>query len=272
MHCLIVSDVPGDDASIVSSGPCSPDPLTARALVAALRQTNVWPRLPERAREHLAAVERGAAAETPKATDPAFRAVTTRTIVDNGHALRAAADAARAAGIQEVTIAPDTLVGEAAICGVRLASELIARAARARRMKAQAGEGGSGPQRISRCIIWGGETTVTGAGRPDAAGNARGGRNQELALAAARSLGDAGDRAASITLLAAGTDGRDGPTDAAGAVVDGSTWSAIRAAGRDPESDLARHDAYHALDAAAALVRSGLTGTNVMDVVIGLTL
>ena len=73
-----------------------------------------------------------------------------------------------------------------------------------------------------------------------------------------------------ISVLAAGTDGRDGPTDAAGAIVDGSTWSAIAAAGRDPVTDLARHDAYPALDAAGALFRPGLTGTNVMDVVIGL--
>jgi hydroxypyruvate reductase len=70
-------------------------------------------------------------------------------------------------------------------------------------------------------------------------------------------------------LLAAGTDGRDGPTDAAGAIVDGSTWSAIMRSGRDPTRDLATHDAYHALDAASVLLRPGLTGTNVMDIVIG---
>jgi hydroxypyruvate reductase len=93
-----------------------------------------------------------------------------------------------------------------------------------------------------------------------------GGRCQELALSAARELAGL-ER---VALLAAGTDGRDGPTDAAGALVDGSTWSAIRSAGRNPSQDLARHDAYPALDAAGALFRPGLTGTNVMDVVIGL--
>jgi hydroxypyruvate reductase len=93
-----------------------------------------------------------------------------------------------------------------------------------------------------------------------------GGRCQELALAAARAL--AGARPC-VALLAAGTDGRDGPTDAAGAIVDGRTWGAIEAAGRDPARDLAAHDAYRALDAAGALLRVGLTGTNVMDVVIG---
>jgi hydroxypyruvate reductase len=96
-----------------------------------------------------------------------------------------------------------------------------------------------------------------------------GGRSQELALAAAGELAAAGDDGR-ITLLAAGTDGRDGPTDAAGACVDGRTWDAIRRAGRDPARDLAAHDAFRALDAARVLLRPGLTGTNVMDVVIGL--
>ena len=96
-----------------------------------------------------------------------------------------------------------------------------------------------------------------------------GGRCQELALAAAQILESAPER---VALLAAGTDGRDGPTDAAGAIVDHRTWKAIGEAGRDPARDLAMHDAYHALDAAGALLRPGLTGTNVMDVVIGVCL
>jgi hydroxypyruvate reductase len=94
-----------------------------------------------------------------------------------------------------------------------------------------------------------------------------GGRCQELALAAARVLDSAPPGTA---LLVAGTDGRDGPTDAAGAIVDGTTWSGIAAQGRNPARDLATHDAYHALDAVGALLRPGLTGTNVMDVVIGI--
>ena len=103
-----------------------------------------------------------------------------------------------------------------------------------------------------------------------AAPGALGGRCQELALAAARALYALGDAARGVTLLAAGTDGRDGPTDAAGAIVDGGSWQAIRDAGRDPARDLATHDSYHALAAAGALLRTGLTGTNVTDVVIGL--
>ena len=94
-----------------------------------------------------------------------------------------------------------------------------------------------------------------------------GGRCQELALAAARVLDGA---PVGTALLAAGTDGRDGPTDAAGAIVDGKTWAAIASSGRDPVRDLAAHDAYPALDAVGALLKPGLTGTNVMDVVIGI--
>jgi glycerate 2-kinase len=266
VHCLVVSDVPDDDpgGEVVSSGPCAPDPLFASAVETALKRGGLWPRLPDRLRDYIGMVERGAASETPKPGDPAFHAVTTRIVANNQLALAGAADAARTAGIEEVTIAREPLVGEAAIAGVRLASEIIARVSRAR------------GRRISRCMIWGGETTVTASGDEPGDGAKRegvlGGRSQELALAAARSLGDAGSRAKGITLLAAGTDGRDGPTDAAGAIVDGLTWSAIRADGRDPASDLAHHDAYHALDAAGALLRTGLTGTNVMDVVIGLVL
>ena len=82
-------------------------------------------------------------------------------------------------------------------------------------------------------------------------------------------LADSGDVAQHVTLLAAGTDGRDGPTDAAGAFADANLWEAIRATGRSPELALAQHESYVVLDAVAALHRRGLTGTNVMDVVIG---
>jgi hydroxypyruvate reductase len=111
-------------------------------------------------------------------------------------------------------------------------------------------------------MIWGGESTVSLGENPTGLG----GRSQELALAAARVL----DGASGVALLAAGTDGRDGPTDAAGAIVDGTTWNRIRMQGRDPDRDLVQHNAYPALDAVAALVKTGLTGTNVMDIVIGI--
>jgi hydroxypyruvate reductase len=96
-----------------------------------------------------------------------------------------------------------------------------------------------------------------------------GGRCQELALAAARELAMA-KSARGATLLACGTDGRDGPTDAAGGIVDKETWGAIEKSGRNPEADLAAHDSHPSLDAAGALLRTDLTATNVMDIVIGI--
>jgi hydroxypyruvate reductase len=97
-----------------------------------------------------------------------------------------------------------------------------------------------------------------------------GGRCQELALAAARTLHEAGERAKGIALLAAGTDGRDGTTEAAGALVDSATWSAIQSAGLDPSTALAQHASNGVLAAINALYSPGPTGTNVMDVIIGI--
>jgi hydroxypyruvate reductase len=115
--------------------------------------------------------------------------------------------------------------------------------------------------------VWGGETTVALDGTTEPG---LGGRAQELALAAAQVLHEQGARARGITILSAGTDGRDGPTDAAGAIVDSRTWSRIALAGLDPRRALDAHDATPALDAAGALLRTGMTGTNVNDVVIAL--
>jgi glycerate-2-kinase len=105
---------------------------------------------------------------------------------------------------------------------------------------------------------------VTLEDEPPDDGPRRGGRCQELALSAALRLARFPE-GRQVTLLAAGTDGRDGPTDAAGAIVDGTTTVRIQ----DAEQDLVRHDAYHALDQAGALLRTGPTGTNVRDIVIG---
>jgi hydroxypyruvate reductase len=147
---------------------------------------------------------------------------------------------------------PNRLDSEASAAGEAIARTLIASRA---------------ASSTSGIVVWGGETTVTlnaKTGSP-----AGGGRCQELALAAARVLHDAGSAANGITLLAAGTDGRDGATDAAGAVVDSTTWSVIAAAGRDPARALAGHESYGALAAANALIARRDTGTNVNDVVIG---
>ena len=120
---------------------------------------------------------------------------------------------------------------------------------------------------VSQCVIWTGETTVSlGASREP------GGRCQEFALACAGTLENAGPLGSGITVLAAGTDGRDGPTDAAGAIVDALTWTAIRNSGIDPAVALRHHASYAALDAAGALLKTGPTGTNVNDLVVALLL
>lgn len=256
--CLIVSDVHNDDPTFVASGPCSPDPLFAADVEELLTEHALVELLPPRMRAQLQAVKRGEAPETPKPGDPVFEHVTRRVILGNTHALQAAAARATALGIRPVYISREPILDSAVRTGEMLAAELLRFA-------------DGGLHRVNdpapfACMLWGGETTVTlGDGE-----TGLGGRCQELALAAARALHAAGPRAHGVSLLAAGTDGRDGPTEAAGAIVDWKTWSAIRAAGRDAERDLAGHDAYHAFDAVGALVRTGHSGTNVRDVVVGL--
>jgi glycerate-2-kinase len=177
--------------------------------------------------------------------------VTLELVASNRLALEAAAKRAAELGLApEIVEVP--LAGEAVAAGASVADNLLNNCVRLPIPQ---------PTKRRLCRIWGGETTVSLGDRPPGLG----GRSQELALAAARTLAGAG-----VTLLAAGTDGRDGPTDAAGAIVDGTTWNAIIAAGRDPQHDLTRHDAYPALASVRALVKPGLTGTNVMDIVIGI--
>ena len=262
-YSLVISDVPGDEVTDVASGPCTPDPSTVREVLALLQSSGLSARIAPSLRDYLGAVARGLTPETPKATHPAFAHVRTRLIGTNRLALDAVVRRAASLSVRAER-AGDALAGDAAQCGERIASTLLERARR--------GEAG--------VVVWGGETTVQLTRAPSFTGRSldarggpgtppAGGRCQELALAAARVLGDGGESGARVTLLAAGTDGRDGPTDAAGAYADGILWETIRASGRDPALALARHESYAALDGAGALLRRGLTGTNVMDVVIG---
>jgi glycerate 2-kinase len=254
VRVYIVSDVIGDDLASIGSGPCVPDPSTAAEVRHLLQSAGLWDRVPASARGVIAATEEGKTPETPKPGDPAFARVTLELIASNRLAVEAAANRAAELGLAPVVM-ETPLAGEASTAGASVAARLLQHCAESGIPQREAGRG--------HCLILGGETTVTlGEGA-----TGLGGRCQELALAAARVLAGA---PSGIALLAAGTDGRDGPTDAAGAIVDGTTWNAITAAGRDPARDLAAHDAYRALDAAGVLLRPGLTGTNVMDVVIGM--
>jgi hydroxypyruvate reductase len=248
---LIISDVIGDDLAAIASGPCVPDPNTSADVRALLERSGLHDTIPATLRRHLEHGGGGQSADAQRAAEATFATVSNVIIASNRLALDAASRRAAELGLAPI-VHPTLLAGEASEVGASVATAL----------KKYARDGGTQP-RVPAALIWGGETTVTlGATEPGA-----GGRSQELALAAARTLAGSGTE---LALLAAGTDGRDGPTDAAGAIVDGSTWAAITAAGRDPADHLRRHDAYHALEAGQALVQVGMTGTNVMDVVIGL--
>ena len=251
---FIVSDVIGDDLAAIGSGPCSPDASTAGEIRALLQSSKLLDRIPGSMRQYLSAVERDHSLETPKAGDDAFKNVERKIVASNRVALEAAAARAKELGYAP-RILSTSLAGEASRVGKQLASTLIS----------YCGSGASPltNRPVQSCLLWGGETTVTLNGA-----NGVGGRCQELALAAARELGTA-KSARGATLLACGTDGRDGPTDAAGGIVDKETWGAIAKAGRDAERDLAAHDSHASLDAAGALLRTDLTATNVMDIVIG---
>ena len=269
-YSFAISDVIGDDPADIGSGPCTPDAMTVKQVVDLLQRTALLQRLSPAMRDYLSGVLRGSIPETPKATHPAFAHVSTRVIGSNRLAVDAVAAHARAVPIDaEVVRTP--LSGDAATCGAALADALL--------LRAQHGRCG--------CVVWGGETTVD-LNSAAAAGGASarlsgavaaigtsepppsGGRCQELVLAAARRLAQGGDSAQRITLLAAGTDGRDGTVDAAGAFADAHTWTSIRESGRDPDAALTRHESHAALAAAGALLPRRYTGTNVMDVVIGL--
>jgi len=241
---LVISDVPGDRLDAVASGPTVGDETTYKDAFLALRDRGLWETVPASVRSHLEAGARGKLPETPKPGDRSLGRSRTICIGSNRTALEAAAVMARERGYEPI-IFSGMLTGDA-----RKAGELFAK-----RMLTLKQKGGS-----PRALIGGGETTlaVTGPGK--------GGRNQELALAAALVLaGTPG-----VCLLSGGTDGEDGPTDAAGAVVDGATIIEARVAQLEPEAAQRRNDVYPLLDRIGGLIRTGPTGTNVTDVAIGI--
>jgi glycerate-2-kinase len=233
---LLLSDVPGDDPGTIGSGPFAADPTTyadAHAAVAGLA-------VPERVRRRLAAGARGELPETVKPGDPEMERLESILIGSVATAVAAAAGEARHGGFAVTT---GDLAGEAAAA----ARSLVARG------RALGGE------RVA--LVLGGETTVTLGPGPG-----RGGRNQELALAAARELAGGGDGELVLTLA---SDGEDGPTSAAGGIVDGTSWEKLERAGAEPGAALARHDSNRALAALpGALLETGNTGTNVGDLAI----
>jgi len=240
---LILSDVIGDDLSTIASGPTVGDPTTFADARDVLARRGVLDRVPSAVRERIAAGVRGELPETPKPGDATFARVANILAGSNTQSVDAAIAAARELGY-DARVESRALVGEARAAGARFAVKL--------RDLAEPG---------AVAILAGGETTVTVRGR------GRGGRNQELALAFALALdevaGGPGGRA--WAFLSAGTDGIDGPTDAAGAIVDPTTLARGRAHGVDASAALGDNDAYRFLAAAGDLLVTGATGTNVAD-------
>jgi hydroxypyruvate reductase len=242
VEVLVVSDVPGDALDTIGSGPCAPDPTTFADALEVIDRGGIRKRVPASVLAHLAAGASGALAETPKPDDPVFERVQHTIVARNKDAREAAEAEARCHGLEPVALG-ECLAGEAREQALRLVE-------RARDL----GHGGA------RCLVAGGETTVT------LRGGGRGGRNQELALAAALALARHPD--AQITLLAAGTDGSDGPTDAAGACVDPGSVARGAARGVDARAALEANDSYTFFEREGGLVVTGPTGTNVMDLVL----
>jgi glycerate 2-kinase len=240
--CLALSDVVGDDVAVIASGPFSPDPTTCADALDVLRRYDVI----GSCSPAIVAVLESGAGETPAADAAAFADVRVRVIGGNDVAILGAARTA-AELCYDVRRAPLPVTGEAAEAGGSLAREALL----LQRQEA-----------APLCIVAGGETTVT------VRGSGRGGRNQELVLAACNAL----DGTPGITVGSIATDGVDGATDAAGAVADEQTLNAAVLAGLDAAASLADNDSYSFFDSVSGLLKTGATGTNVNDVQIALVI
>ena len=241
VESLMLSDVIGDNLDVIGSGPTAPDASTFAGALGILDRYGIRERVPASVRERIEQGARGAVPETPKPDDPVFARVRNTIVGSNRLALAAAATRARALGYRTLVLSSE-IQGEAreiARMHAAIASEI-----------ARTGH----PMKPPACVITGGETTVT------LRGDGLGGRAQEFALAAAIDIAGLEN----VVVFCAGTDGSDGPTNAAGAVADGQTL------GRKPDARryLDRNDSYHYFEALEDLVITGPTNTNVMDVCI----
>ncbi|HHS97603.1 MAG TPA: glycerate kinase [Chloroflexi bacterium] len=239
---LVLSDVVGNSLNHIGSGPCAPDPTTFADAWAVLERYGLLEQVPEAVRAYLERGLRGEVEETPKPDDPLFEQVHHVIVGDNRMAALAAAERARALGFH-AEVLTTYLEGEAREVGKVLAALAKEEACYA------------APFPRPACLVLGGETTVT------VRGDGKGGRNQEMALAAALAL--EGWEGVMVATLA--TDGTDGPTDAAGAIATGDTVARARAMGLDPVDHLARNDSHSFFAALGDLILTGPTGTNVCD-------
>jgi hydroxypyruvate reductase len=239
VESLLLSDVIGDDLDVIGSGPTAPDGSSFADALAILQKFALVERVPTSVRQRIERGARGELPETPKAGDALFRRVRNVLVGNNRLALDAAAKRARALGFHTLVLASEIQgeTREIARMHAAIAREIVS---------------ASRPVKAPACIVTGGETTVT------LRGDGLGGRNQEFVLAAALDI--AGLK--NVVVLSAGTDGSDGPTDAAGAVADGDTLR------RNPDARryLDGNDSYRYFQPLGDLVITGPTNTNVMDV------
>jgi hydroxypyruvate reductase len=302
-----ISDVIGDDPAVIGSGPCTPDPFDENYFLALLDAHEVRGLLEHDMEQFLGLTGGHRAPSVPPATHPVFSKVEYQLVASNRDAVHALAEAARAAGIEHVVVDERPLEGEATDAGDRIARQALIAArslppasralyvmggepvvhlrATYRQAWADAEERDRANELDSLMREQGmvDDIAVTPFSTDDESERNEhivfsdddepmsGGRMQVLALSAALALEDAvfsrDPSAWRVHVLAAGTDGRDGPTDACGAIVDASAPSIARKNKRKPERDLATGRSWFSLDRAEALLRTGPTGTNVMDVV-----
>jgi hydroxypyruvate reductase len=239
---LILSDVVGDPLDVIASGPTVADPTTFAEALAVLARYHLLDRVPPAILDHLRRGEAGEIPETPKPGAPFFDRTVNLLVGSNAIAVFAAAEQAKKLGYRTLVLST-TITGETrpvAAVHAALAREIVA---------------SGNPLAPPACLISGGETTVT------VRGDGKGGRNQEFALAAALEIAGL----PGTLVLSAGTDGTDGPTDAAGAFADGATTARAAAMGLPPSRHLENNDAYPFFATLGDLLVTGPTRTNVMD-------
>lgn len=242
LHSLILSDVIGDDLSAIASGPTVPDSTTFKEAISILKNKAIWGKIPLSVKDLLKKGEQGEVKETPKPDAPFFNKSSATLIGSNNISLKSIVKTAKNLGY-ETDIFSQSVCGEARDIAEQLA--LYAKQVENSLNHATA-------------ILAGGETTVS------LTGTGSGGRNQEMALAFAIAA-EKHQLKASWTFLSGGTDGRDGPTDAAGGLVDTNTLDRLRQNKIDPGNSLKNNDSYPALKESQDLVITGATGTNVAD-------
>src|SRR3989441_6697720 len=242
---LIISDVVGDRIDAIASGPTAPDPTTYYDAKQVLQKFRLWSRIPDRARKVITDGLAGSIPDTPKRRDKAFRQVRNLIVGNNRESCLAAAEAMTKAGYRTQTLSIQ-ITGEA-----REAGRIFGAIVRDIRDNAL-------PFAPPAALVAGGDTTMTLRGK------GKGGRNQELVLAAAAKI----DGSDGIVVGSFATDGIEGQTNAAGALADGTTVTRGLKLGMYPEKYLRNNDSYHYFSKLEDLVITGPTGTNVNDITI----